>query len=117
MIVSRVKRLKEETVSLVELKDLEDAVITTMGEDVWNAIQYFAEEKALELEEEIKYLKEGSKCDDGHLYALRGGIRDEIDVIEKLITKVNEAQRLDRRSLTKELQGIVKRLENNEGYF
>lgn len=62
MLVSKIKRLKEETITLLELKDLEDAVITTMGEDVWNAIMYFIEEKVEEESYEksaIDFIEEG----------------------------------------------------------
>ncbi|RXM68381.1 hypothetical protein [Clostridium tetani] len=117
MIVAKIKSIKEETHNLMEIRDLEDLVINTMGEDTWLAIMDFTQSKVEELEEEIKYLKEDSKSDDGQLYALRGGIRDEIDVIEKLTTKIKESKRLDRNLLIKELQGCIKRLENNEGYF
>lgn len=41
MFVAKIKRLKEETVSFGEMRDIENLVIETMGEDVWLAIQAF----------------------------------------------------------------------------
>ncbi|AUN11228.1 hypothetical protein [Clostridium botulinum] len=117
MFVSRIKLLKEEIHSLSELKDLEDLVINTMGEDAWNAIMYFHESKIQELKESEVYVKEDIKDYDLLLTALRSGINEEIETIKKLINKVNEAKRLDRRSLNNELRRIIIRLENNEGYF
>ncbi|MBY6879686.1 hypothetical protein EXN65_16850 [Clostridium botulinum] len=117
MIVARIKHIKEETYGLSELGDLEDIIITTMGEDVWNAIMYFHESKIQELEESEVYVKEDIKDYDLSLTALRSGVNEEIEIIKKLINKVNEAKRLDRRSLNNELRRIIIRLENNEGYF
>ncbi|EQB4336180.1 hypothetical protein ACYJ2V_000084 [Clostridium botulinum] len=117
MFVARIKLLKEETYGLSELGDLEDIIITTMGEDVWNAIMYFHESKIQELKESEVYVKEDIKDYDLSLTALRSGINEEIETIEKLINKVNEAKRLDRRSLNNELRRIIIRLKNNEGYF
>ncbi|MCW6111904.1 hypothetical protein [Clostridium sporogenes] len=117
MIVARIKHIKEETYGLSELGDLEDIIITTMGEDVWNAIMYFHESKIQELKESEVYVKEDIKDYDLSLTALRSGINEEIETIKKLINKVNEAKRLDRRSLNNELRRIIIRLENNEGYF
>ncbi|ACO86034.1 hypothetical protein [Clostridium botulinum] len=117
MFVARIKLLKEEIHSLSELKDLEDLVINTMGEDAWNAIMYFHESKIQELKESEVYVKEDIKDYDLSLTALRSGINEEIETIKKLINKVNEAKRLDRRSLNNELRRIIIRLENNEGYF
>ncbi|EPY2291002.1 hypothetical protein [Clostridium sporogenes] len=117
MFVARVKLLKEETYSLSRLDDLEDIIITTMGEDVWNAIMYFTETKIEELEKEIKYMETDPKNDDNTMYCLRSGVTEEIETIEKLINKIIEAKRLNRESIIKELKGVIKRLENNEGYF
>ncbi|KRU24040.1 hypothetical protein VT91_36890 [Clostridium sporogenes] len=117
MLVARIKLFKEETHSLSELKDLEDLVINTMGEDVWNAIIYFYEAKIQELKESEAYVKEDIKDYDLSLTALRSGVNEEIEIIKKLINKVTEAKRLNRESIIKELKGIIKRLENNEGYF
>ncbi|NFC86283.1 hypothetical protein EXN13_00925 [Clostridium botulinum] len=117
MFVARIKLLKEETYGLSELKDLEDLVINTMGEDTWNAIMYFHESKIQELEESEVYVKEDIRDYDLSLTALRSGVNEEIEIIKKLINKVIEAKRLNRESIIKELKGIIRRLENNEGYF
>ncbi|EJO5349349.1 hypothetical protein NRP93_003521 [Clostridium botulinum] len=117
MLVARIKLFKEETHSLSGLDDLEELVINTMGEDIWNAIMYFHEVKIGELEEYIRYMETDSKNDDLLLTALRSGVNEEIEIIKKLINKVTEAKRLNRESIIKELKGIIKRLENNEGYF
>ena len=117
MLVARVKQIKEETHTFMELKDLGEIVINTMGEDMWNAILYFTEKKTEELEEDIRYLKSDTRSDDNTIYSLRNGIREEIDTIKELIDKVDQAKRLDRRVVIKELQGIIKRLEGNEGFF
>ncbi|NEZ76666.1 hypothetical protein EXM98_06140 [Clostridium botulinum] len=117
MLVARIKHIKEETYSLSELGDLEDVIITTMGEDMWNAIMYFHEAKIQELKESQVYVKEDIREYDLSLTALRSGINEEIETIKKLINKVTEAKRLNRESLTKELKGVIKRLEDNEGYF
>ncbi|NFL75504.1 hypothetical protein FDB81_07130 [Clostridium sporogenes] len=117
MFVARIKLLKEETYGLSELGDLEDIIITTMGEDVWNAIMYFHESKIQELKESEAYVKEDIKDYDLSLTALRSGVNEEIEIIKKLINKVIEAKRLNRESIIKELKGVIKRLENNEGYF
>ncbi|EPY2274211.1 hypothetical protein ACXAUS_003105 [Clostridium sporogenes] len=117
MLVARIKLLKEETHSLSELKDLENIIITTMGEDVWNAIMYFHEVKIEELEKDIRYVETDSKNDDNTMYCLRSGVTEEIEAIKKLINKIIEVKRLNRESIIKELKGVIKRLENNEGYF
>ncbi len=117
MFVARIKLLKEETHSLSELKDLEDIIITTIGEDAWNAIMYFHESRIQELKESELYVKEDIKDYDLQLTALRSGINEEIETIEKLINKVIKAKRLNRESIIKELKGVIKRLYDNEGYF
>lgn len=117
MIVARVNQIKQETTTLMDLRDLEAIVINTMGEDTWNAIMYFTEKRIGELEEDIRYTQSESKGDDHTMYCLRSGIREEIDSLEKLITKITEAKRLDRRAVLKELHGVIKRLEDNEGYL
>jgi len=62
-LVSRVKSIKEETHNLMSLRDVENLVINTMGEDIWNAIMYFVEEDAEEKEYEgpniITYVEDG----------------------------------------------------------
>lgn len=115
MIVARVKQIKQETTTLMDLRDLEEIVINTMGEDTWNAIMYFTEEKIAELEEDISYTKAEERYADHTMYCLRSGISEEIEALEKLITKITEAKRLDRRAVLKELHGVIKRLEDNEG--
>lgn len=116
MIVARIKSLKEETHTLTELRDLENIVINTMGEDTWIAIMDFTQDKVEELEEEIRYLKNDMKCDDGQLYALRAGVREEVDFMKSIMDKITETKRLDRKSIIENLQGIIRRLEDNEGY-
>ncbi|EPY2286302.1 hypothetical protein ACXAT6_003563 [Clostridium sporogenes] len=117
MLVARIRHIKEETYGLLELGDLEDVIITTMGEDMWNAIMYFHESKIQELKESEVYVKEDIKDYDLSLTALRGGVTEELDNIDKLIDKINNCKRLDRRMLIKELDEISKRLYDNEGYF
>ncbi|WMJ79566.1 hypothetical protein RBU49_11765 [Clostridium sp. MB40-C1] len=117
MLVARIKHIKEETYNLIDIKDLEELVIDTMGEDVWLAIMDFTQSKVEELKEDIRYMENDSKSDDTTICSLRSGINEEIETLEKLIDKVNEAKRLDRRSVINELRGSIKRLENNEGYF
>jgi hypothetical protein len=117
MFVAKVQSLKEETVTFTEMKDIEELVINTMGVDTWLAILHFTQERIEELEDEIIYAKDDVNSGDSSLYALRAGVRDEIDVIENLITKVTNSKRLDRRYLIKELNGAIKRLIDNEGYI
>lgn len=80
MLVSKIKRLKEETITLLGLKDLEDVVITTMGEDVWNAILYFKEENSIE-KSALYFIEEGIFTEQ---------IR-ESGLIEKLVSRIVNA--------------------------
>lgn len=113
IVVARVTALKEETHNLMELKDLEDMVIRTMGEDTWNAIMIFMDEKILEVNDEATDEIRGQ---DNHADVLRNGVKKELDVIDKLIEKINDAKRLSKSSIMEELGGIHKRLYENEGY-
>ncbi|CDI49150.1 hypothetical protein [Clostridium tetani] len=117
MLVARIKQIKQESYSLSELRDLEDLIINNMGEDAWNAIMYFMEKKIGELEENSVYTEKDIKDYDLSLTALRSGVTEEIEIIEKLIDKVTNAKRLNRETLIKELNGISNRLYDNEGYF
>ena len=116
-MVIKVRSIKEESLSLLDIKDLEDLVINTMGEDVWCAIMYFTEEKIEETKESADYIKAEVKDYDASLYALRAGIRDEFNTVEKLCNYVNDTGRLNRATIIEELKGIKRRLEDNEGYI
>jgi hypothetical protein len=116
-MVIKARSIKEESLSLLDIKDLEDLVINTMGEDVWNAIMYFTEEKIEETKESSDYSKEQIRDYDNSLYALRAGVRDEFNTIEKLGNYVNDISRLNRATIIEELKGIKRRLEDNEGYL
>lgn len=114
IVVARVTALKEETHNLMELKDLEDLVIRTMGKDTWNAIMIFIDEKIQEVNGDA--IDEIRGQDDSKLIALKSGVKQELDIIDKLIDKINEAKRLSKSSIIEELGGIHKRLYDNEGY-
>lgn len=114
IVVARVTALKEETHNLMELKDLEDLVIRTMGEDTWNAIMIFMDEKIQEVIDDAADEIRGQ--DDSKFVALQSRVKKELDVIDKLIDKINEAKRLNKSSIMEELGGIHKRLYENEGY-
>lgn len=116
-MVIRARSIKEESHSLLDIKDLENLVINTMGEDVWCAIMQFTEDKIDEIKESNDYSEEQIKDYDISLYALRGGIRDEFSTIEKLCNYVNDTGRLNRATIIEELKGIKRRLEDNEGYI
>lgn len=117
MIVARVNSIKEETHTLMDLQDLEVLIINTMGEDTWNAIKYFTESKVEKLNNELLDKKEEAECDDSIIFNLRAGIRDEIEVLNELITYIDDSARLNRIKMITELHGIIQRLEDNEGYL
>nr|WP_207720402.1 hypothetical protein [Clostridium gasigenes] len=100
----------------MSIKDLEPLVIDTMGEDIWLAILDFTEETIAEKTSESEYTKEEIKDYDGQLVSLRSGIRDEIITINEIIKSINSAKRINRDSIIVRLEGITKRLYDNEGY-
>ncbi|MFL0197360.1 hypothetical protein ACJDU8_17595 [Clostridium sp. WILCCON 0269] len=94
MFVAKVKRLKEETVTFIELRDLEDLIVTTMGEDVWLAILEFTQERIEELEEQIAELEADS------IPYINSKIANLIDVIKA-------SKRLNRKFLIEELEKLI----------
>lgn len=106
MFTAKVKRLKEETVTFMELRDLEDLIVTTMGEDVWLAILEFTQGKAEELESELENLKEDLETGE-KLVQKDGEIMQDIwEKIKDLIEYVDNAKRLDKRGLKRRLKEI-----------
>lgn len=112
--VIKVKAIKEETHVIQELRDIEELVINTMGEDIWVLLMGLTQDKIDELEEEIKALKDDEISGDGTVYSLRSGIQDGLAGMEKLLSEIEGAQRLDRRRILKSLKSIIKGLENCE---
>lgn len=106
MFTAKVKRLKDETVTFMELRDLEDLIITTMGEDVWLAILEFTQGKAEELESELEDLREESKRDEVIMEKDRKAMQEAREKIEDLIEHINNAERLNKRGLNTRLNKI-----------
>lgn len=106
MFVAKIRRLKEETFTFTEMKDIEDLIVTTMGEDVWLAILNFTEGKNEELEDELEELKKDFEMDE-KLVQTDGELMQDIkDKIEGLTEYVDNAKRLDKRGLRKRLKEI-----------
>ena len=116
-IVARISTLKQETHNLMSIKDLEELVISTMGEDTWNAIMYFTEERIQEQKEEAEYDKEDILGYDTDLTALRSDVRDTLDGIEELIQYINDTKRLERSHISDELSRMKRQLTESEGYI
>lgn len=116
-LVIRARSIKEESHSLFDIKDLENLVINTMGEDVWCAIMHFTEEKIEENQEESKYTEDDIRSYDVDLTALRSGVSDEIQELNGLVSYVNDSTRLNRAIIIEKLCGIKRRLTDNEGYI
>lgn len=108
--------IKAETHTLLELRDLEDLIINTMGEDVWLAIMYFIEEKTEETEENNKYAEEDIRSYDVALTALRSDVQYALEEIEKLQSYTIETKRLNRDEISKRLTFMKRQLEDSEGY-
>ena len=106
MFTAKVKRLKEETVTFMELRDLEDLIVTTMGEDVWLAILEFTQGKAEELEDELEELKGESQKDEAIMEKDNQIMQDIWEKIKGLTEHVDNAKRLDKRSLKRRLKEI-----------
>lgn len=116
-MVIKAKSIKEESHSLLDIKDLENLVINTMGEDVWCAIMYFTEERINEIKEKSEYTEDDIRSYDVDLTALRSGVSDEIQEVNKLVSYVNDSTRLNRAVIIEKLCGIKRRLTDNEGYI
>ncbi|WP_373845020.1 hypothetical protein [Clostridium sp.] len=106
MFTAKVKRLKEETVTFMELRDLEDLIITTMGEDVWLAILEFTQGKAEELESELEDLREESQRDEAIMEKDAELMQDIWEKIKGLNEHIDNAKRLDKRGLKRRLKEI-----------
>jgi methyl-accepting chemotaxis protein len=106
MFTARVKRLKEETFTFTEMRDIEDLVVTTMGEDVWLAILEFTQGKNEELENKLENLKEDLETGEKLVQTYGEIMQDIKDKIEALTEYVNNAKRLDKRGLKKRLEEI-----------
>lgn len=117
MFTARVKSINEETHNLMELRDLEDLIINNMGEDTWNAIMYFHECKLEELKKSYEYSESDIKDYDISVSALRSGITDELEYVKKIIAYIKETKRINKLMLVEELKGVIRRLEDNEGYI
>ncbi len=115
--VARVTKLKEETHNLTELRDLEELVIDTMGEDTWDAIMYFTEKRIEENKEESEYTKDAVLGYDTDLTALRGDVTYTIAALNDLTNYLNDTGRLNRNYLIEELRKMKGQLENSEGYM
>lgn len=107
---------RRESHVVTSLRDIEDLVINTMGEDIWQAIMIFIDEDKEDLEETNDCIKEDIRDYDSSLHALRNGVRDEIQVINRLGNYVNSTNRINRAHIIQELEGISRRLIDNEGY-
>lgn len=116
-IVAQYKTIKKETQTFFKLEDLQNIIIDNLGEDIWNAVMYFTDEKIKEQEEESECDKEDILGYDADLTALRSDVRDTLDGIEELIQYVNDAKRIERSHLTDELGRMKRQLIESEGYI
>ncbi|MEG2411854.1 MAG: hypothetical protein RSB15_08940 [Clostridium sp.] len=107
---------KKESYTIFGIRDLEDLVINTMGEDVWNAIMYFTEEKIELNQEESKYTEDDIRSYDVDLTALRSGVSYEVQELNRLVSYVNDSTRLNRAIIIEKICGVKRRLTENEGY-
>lgn len=111
--------LKSGKVILVSgLTDLQDEIIETLGEDVYNYIKGLCSHKGMDEKEvdQVKALKEELDFYDMDICNLRDGLLEAKESVEKLITNLFTAKRLDRSSLIKSLEDISKGIANNESY-
>lgn len=106
MFTARVKRLKEETFTFIEMRDIEDLVVTTMGEDVWLAILDFTQGENEKLEDELDDLKEDFERDEKVIQLDEEAMEDIKDKIDGLTEYVDNAKRLDKRGLRRRLKEI-----------
>ncbi|MEG2289084.1 MAG: hypothetical protein RSC24_03895 [Clostridium sp.] len=107
---------KKESYTIFSIRDLEDLVINTMGEDVWNAIMYFTEEKIELNQEENKYTEDDIRSYDVDLTSLRSGVSYEVQELSRLVSYVNDSTRLNRAIIIEKICGVKRRLTENEGY-
>lgn len=106
MFTAKVNRLKEETFTFIGMKDIEDLVVTTMGEDVWLAILEFTQGKNEKLEDELENLKEDLETSEKLVQTYGENMQDIKDKIEDLTGYINNTKRLDKRGLKKRLEEI-----------
>ena len=111
--------LKSGKVILVSgLIDLQDDIIETLGEDVYNYIKGLCSHKGMDEEEvdQVKALKEELDFYDMDICNLRDGLVSTKESIDKLITTISTAKRMNRDSLIESLEDMSKEIANNESY-
>lgn len=106
MFTARVNMLKSEIVTFTELRDLEDLIYSTMGEDVWLAILDFTQGKNEKLEDELENLKEDLETSEKLVQTYGENMQDIKDKIDALTKYVDNAKRLDKRGLRRRLEEI-----------
>lgn len=114
-MVVEVTSLHTEAHTLLELRDLEDLIVKTMGVDVWLAIMYFTEKKIEDNQQNAEYTEDDIRSYDAALYAIRGDVRDAIEEIDKLEHHVINGKRLNRLDTNKRLECIKNQLKDSEG--
>ena len=110
--------LKSGKVILVsDLIDLQDEIIETLGEDVYNYIKGLCSYKVMDEEaDQVKALQDELDSYDQDIYNLRNGLVDTKESIDKLITTISTAKRMNRDHLIKSLEDMSKEIANNESY-
>ena len=111
--------LKSGKVTLVSgLTDLQDDIIETLGEDVYHYIKglcTFGVMDEIEVDQ-VKALQDELDSYDQDIYNLRNGLVDTKESIDKLITTISTAKRMNRDSLIESLEDMGKEITNNESY-
>ena len=110
--------LKSGKVILVSgLIDLQDEIIETLGEDVYHYIKGLCSYKGMDEEvDQVKALQDELDSYDQDIYNLRNGLVDTKESIDKLITTISTAKRMNRDSLIESLEDMSKEIANNESY-
>lgn len=111
--------LKSGKVILVSsLFDLQDEIIETLGEDVFRYIKGQCTFKSMgDIEiDQVKALQQELDCYDGDITNLRSGLVDTKESIDKLITAITTAKRVNRDALIKSLEDMSTEIANNESY-
>ena len=110
--------LKSGKVIIVSgLTDLQDDIIETLGEDVYNYIKGLCTFGVMDEEaDQVKALQDELDSYDQDIYNLRNGLVDTKESIDKLITTISTAKRMNRDHLIESLEDISKEIANNESY-
>lgn len=100
------------------LFDLQDEIIESLGEDVFRYIKGLCTFKVMDEKEvdQVKTLQDELDSYDQDIYNLRNGLVDTKESIDKLITTISTAKRMNRDSLIESLEDMSKEIANNESY-